>query len=426
MKMKLTPLEKSWILYDVGNSAFYLLISSLIPLFFGELVTAAGMDVSQVTLTYWPYTTSISTILIVIISPLCGALADQKGFKKPIFLTCILVGIFGCMAMSLTGSWMAYLVFFIIANVGINASCAFYDSMLPEVTDKDRIDKVSAMGYAYGYIGSMIPFVVCLVFYLLYYAFEVISLETSMFCIFALTAVWWLICTIPLLRRYKQSAYVERKDHPLRSSLSDLKATVIHAAKHPNIGIYLLAFFFFINGVYTIIGQATTYGTALGLNAVSMLIALLVTQLVACVFSVLFGRLSEKMPSGRLMKISILCYTGITAFATFLVSEWQFWMLAVMVGMFQGGIQALSRAYLGKIIPAERSGSYYGLMDICGRSATALGGFLVGTVNTLMAGTSANVFGITLTSANFSVASLIVLFLLGFALFCKADKLNKT
>ena len=423
-KFKLTPLERSWILYDIGNSAFILLAATLLPIFFKAL--AAGEGVSEdLYLSYWAYAGSVATALVAIIGPICGSMTDQKGFKKPIFIISMLVGAVGCLALGIAWSWLAFLAIFVIAKVGFSSSIVFYDSMLPEITTEARMDKVSSMGYAYGYIGSIIPFIICLVLVLFYDTFG-ITQSTAMIIAFVITGVWWIVCSLPLAKRYKQTAFIENRKNPIRETFAELVSTVKHAIKHPNIGLYLIAFFFFINGVYTIIDMATAYGESLGLDSTGLLLALLVTQIVAFPFAILFGRLASKVSPGKLMKICILSYTGITAFAVFLVTQWQFWLLAVLVGMFQGAIQALSRSYLGKIIPAERSGAYYGLMDICGKGASFLGALLIGVVNQATIGLNIPpIFGIQLQNENLAVGTLIVLFIIGYLLFCKADKLNK-
>lgn len=421
-RMKLTPLEKSWVLYDVGNSAFVLLVSTLIPIYFNALAAAELNE--DMYLSYWAYAGSVATLLVAIIGPICGSLTDQKGFKKPIFLACILVGILGCVLLGVAWSWLAFLVIFVIAKVGFSSSIVFYDSMLPEITTEERMDKVSTAGYAYGYIGSVIPFVACLVLVLFADSFG-LSSGVAMEIAFALTAAWWLICSLPLLSKYRQTAYVEKQGNPLKETFRQLWTTLKHAVKHKQIGLYLIAFFFFINGVYTIIDMATAYGTALGLDSTGLLLALLVTQIVAFPFAILFGRLASKYESGLLIKICIVCYTLIVVFAMFLKVQWQFWTLAVLVGMFQGAIQALSRSYLGKIIPAEQSGAYYGLMDICGKGASFLGALLVGLVSQLTIGVEVEIFGVTLGNENLAVGTLIILFVVGFVLFCKADSLNK-
>lgn len=422
-KEKLTSLEKSWILYDVGNSAFVLLCSTLLPIYFNALATGGGLD-EDLYLSYWSYAGSIATALVALIGPACGALADQQGFKKPIFSLFLLLGAVGCAALGAAQSWLIFLVIFILSKIGYSSSLVFYDSMLSEITTEKRMDKVSSAGYAYGYIGSVIPFVLCLAL-VLGHEWIGISQSTAMIIAFLLTAVWWLVCSAPLLKNYRQTAYIARQPHPFRHAFGELANTLKHAAHHPNILIYLIAFFFFINGVYTIIDMATAYGTALGLDTTGLLLALLLTQVVAFPFAILFGRLAAKVSAGKLMKVCILSYAVIILFAVFLVAQWQFWLLAVLVGMFQGGIQALSRSYLAKIIPAERSAAYFGLMDICGKGASFLGMLLIGIANQALSGVTLNIFGIQLQNANLAVSTLLVLIAVGYVLFCKADKYNQ-
>ena len=420
--MKLTKLEKSWILYDIGNSAFILLVTTLLPIYFNALASGAGISESDY-LAYWGYAGSTATILVAILGPICGTLADQK-YKKPLFLGALALGALGCAALSAAWSWLSFLVIFVIARVGYNSANVFYDSMLPEVTTEERMDHVSTMGYALGYIGSVIPFALCLVLVLLYDSFG-LSQVTALIISFLITAVWWVGCTVPLLKGYKQTAFRERVGNPVGQTFRQLGKTFMEARKHKHIFVYLLAFFFFIDGVYTIIDMATAYGTSLGLDTTGLLLALLVTQIVAFPCSIIFGRLSAKYDTALLVKICIICYTGITVFAVFLRFQWQFWMLAVLVGMFQGGIQALSRSYLGKIIPAEQSGEYYGLMDICGKGASFVGTTLIAVISQATEDMTFSIFGLPVANTGIAVGSIAVLFAIGFVLFCKADKLNK-
>ena len=421
-KLKLTSLEKSWILYDIGNSAFILMVSTLIPIYFNSLAESAGVN-EDMYLSYWGYAGSIATILVAIIGPICGALSDRN-FKKPIFLLTVALGALGCAALGFAPGWIAFLVIFVLARVGYSSSIVFYDSMLPEITEERRMDSISSMGYAFGYIGSVIPFVVCLVLVLMYESFG-LTQGTAMVIAFLITAIWWICCTLPLMKHYRQTAFVAAGKNPLGETFRQLGRTLRDARKEKHIFLYLLSFFFFIDGVYTIIDMATAYGAALGLDTTGLLLALLWTQIVAFPCSIIFGRLSAKHDTGKLIKICIIAYTGINIFGIFLVTQWQFWVLATCVGMFQGGIQALSRSYLGKIIPAERSGEFYGLMDIFGKGASFVGLTLVSFVSQITAGMTVNVFGITLQNENIAVASLIVLFIAGYILFSKADALNK-
>ena len=421
-KFELTALEKSWILYDVGNSAFILLVTTLVPIFFNALAKSAGLN-EDLYLSYWGYAGSIATILVAILGPICGTLADRK-MKKQFFLVTMLVGALCCAVLGFAPGWLAFLCLFILARVGYSSSLIFYDSMLPEITSETRMDKVSSMGYAFGYIGSVIPFVVCLVLVLMPGLFG-LTQGTAMVIAFLITAIWWITCTVPLLRRYRQTAFVTAEKSPLLDSFRQLGRTIRDAKKEKHIFVYLLAFFFFIDGVYTIIDMATAYGTALGLDTTGLLLALLVTQIVAFPCSIIFGRLSAKYDTGLLIKVCIIAYTCVVMFAVFMVSQWQFWLLAVMVGMFQGGVQALSRSYLGKIIPPERSGEFFGLMDIFGKGASFMGMTLISVVSQLTVGVHLSIFGVTLQNENLAVSTLILLFAIGYVLFCKADKLNK-
>lgn len=410
-KFKVTPLERAWILYDVGNSAFVLMIATLVPIFFNALAEADG--VSKVDyLAYWGYASSIVTVITAILGPILGTLADTKGFKKPIFMLCLFVGVVGCCAMGFASTWLVFLVIFIIAKVGYSGSLVFYDSMLSDVTTPERMDIVSSRGYAWGYIGSCVPFVVCLAL-VLGSGMIGLSQMTALTIALVITAVWWLVVTLPLLKKYQQINYVEVEKHAVRQSFARIGSTLRHLPQDKQVFWFLLAFFCYIDGVYTIIDMATAYGTALGLDTTGLLLALLVTQIVAFPSALIFGRLSSKYPSSKLIPVCIAAYTGIAIFAFFLTQQWQFWVLAVVVGMFQGGVQALSRSHFAKIIPAEKSGEYFGLFDICGKGASFLGTMIV-SVGSQLTG-----------SANVGVGSIAVLFVIGFVLFgvsCKTEQ----
>lgn len=409
--MKLTKLEKYWILYDVGNSAFIMLVSTIIPIYFNYLAGNAG--ISEVDyLAYWGYAASVATVIVALIGPILGSVADTKNYRKPLFVISMMVGVIGCAALSVPTSWIVFLAVFVIAKVGYNVSLIFYDSMLVDVTTGERMDMVSSHGYAWGYIGSCIPFVISLVFVLMYEKIG-ITMKMAMAIAFFINAAWWLLVTIPLLRKYEQNYYAEMPKHPVRDSFKRLGHTLSSIKKEKNIFLYLLSFFFFIDGVYTIIEMATAYGSALGLDSTGLLLALLVTQIVAFPCALIFSKLSKKYATDFLIKICILAYFGIAVFAIQLDKQWEFWLLAVLVGMFQGAIQALSRSYFAKIIPAEKSGEYFGIYDICGKGASFMGTTLVGIV--------AQVTNV----ANAGVGIIAVLFMVGFVLFHKAAKLNR-
>ena len=406
MDKALTRLEKQWVMYDVGNSAFVMLVSTIMPSYFNYLADQGGLSSVQY-LAYWGYASSIATLLVALSGPVFGTFSDIKGMKKPLFAAAMAVGALGCAALGFMKQWLLFLVIFVVAKFGYAVSLIFYDSMLTDITEPERMDRVSSSGYAWGYIGSCIPFVACLGIVLGSDSLG-ISMEMAMTLAFLLTAVWWLCMTLPLLRSFHQRYYVERRPHAVRMSFSRLWHTLCGMRQEKQVLFFLLAFFFYIDGVYTIIDMATAYGSALGLDSTGLLLALLVTQIVACPFSLLFGRLSGRIEPQQLITVCICAYVGIAVFAMFLHSQVQFWILAVCVGMFQGGIQALSRSYFAKIIPQEKSGEYFGLLDICGKGAAFMGTAVVSIISQVTG------------SMNLGVGAIVVLFLLGIILFRKA------
>ena len=390
MKLKLTAQEKKWVLYDVGNSAFILLVTTIVPIYFNALAKAGGLDSVQY-LACWGYAASIATLLVALTGPVLGAVSDWKGRKKPMFLAAALMGIAGCVLLGFMGGWLSFLCMFVLAKLGYSLSLIFYDSMLSDVTEPARMDNVSSQGYAWGYIGSCVPFLLCLGLVLGADALG-ISMATGMMLAFQVTALWWLLCTLPVLRSYRQTHYVTGHVHPF----SQLWATLKEIARDRKIFLFILAFFFYIDGVYTIIDMATAYGTALGFDTTGLLLALLLTQIVAFPSSLFIGRLSRAVDTGRLISICVLAYCGIAIFAMLMSSQAHFWVLAVVVGMFQGGVQALSRSHFAKLIPPEKSGEYFGLLDICGKGASMLGTFTVSLVSQLSGSTSLGVGAIAL------------------------------
>lgn len=409
MKNKFTNLEKAWILYDIGNSAFILLVSTILPIYFNYLADLDGLTDVQY-LAYWGYAMSLSTLIVAFIGPVFGTLADTKNYKKRLFAISMFIGSLCCALLGAASTWLIFLIIFVIAKVGYSASNVFYDAMLTDITTEDRMDMVSSQGYAWGYLGSCLPFAVGL-FLVLGGDLLGLSLTTSMILTFLLIAFWWVAMSLPLLKHYHQKYYVDHQDYVFQKSLGRLWDTLKSTKKDPRILYFLLAFFFYIDGVYTIIEMATAYGQALGLDSNGLLIALLMTQIVAFPFSLLFGKLSKKYDNKTLITVCIIAYTGIAIFALFMSTQLHFWILAFVVGMFQGGIQALSRSYFAKIIPADKAGEYFGIMDICGKGASFLGTAIISMASQIF------------NSVNIGVGMLAVIFIIGLVLFRKSASL---
>jgi len=397
---KLTPREKRWIMYDVGNSAFVLLSTAVVPIYANSLLEAAGQDNIVST---WGYAQTVASLVIALLMPILGSIADVQGMKIRFFLGFFLTGVVMCLGMSLPLGWLAFLIVYVLVTIGLNGSLTFYDSMLIDTTSNERMDKVSSHGYAWGYVGSTIPFIVCIA--VIFGGPALLGLDTAT-CTrisFLITAVWWVAFTVPLLRSYRQVHYRTTADHTaeaVRGTFRELAATFRRIAHDRSLLLFMIAFFFYIDAVNTVISMSTSYGTQLGIDSTQLVIALLVTQFVAFPCAILYGRLAGRFGAKRMIVIAVIAYLGIVMFAAFfLKTAVEFWILAILVGMFQGGIQALSRSYYGKIIPKDHANEYYGFYDIFGKTASVLGTFLVATTTAVTGNASAGVLSIAVLLA---------------------------
>ena len=413
-KFKLTTLEISWILYDVGNSAFTMLACSLIPIWFKALAigTNPGQITSDQATAYWALATSVITIIVAVLGPIFGVFTDRKDKKKIFFTTSVAIGCIGCILSGFLTGWFLFLVVFVLTKISYATSQIFYDSMLNDVTTEERMDEVSSYGFAWGYLGSCAPFLVALIAYVL--GPDMVGLlpgNLSKIIGFSVTAIWWFVVTIPLLKNYKQIYYVESEKGAIGHVFRQIGSTICKiVTKDKKIMFFLLAFFLYIDGVGTIIDNCINVGTDLGLNTVGQVITLLITQVIAFAFSLVFARFSRKYRTVTLIKVCIVGYFFVCLYALTLHSLIGFAFLALGVGMFQGSIQSLSRSYFAKIIPPENSGEYFGIYDIFSKGASFLGSGVLAAVK-LLGG-----------SINIAVASLAVFFALGYLFLMIADR----
>ena len=378
MAGKLTREERNWIMYDVGNSAFVLLNTSIVPIFFQSLLTP---DIVDHSMALWGVAQTVASLVIALLMPILGTLADRKGMKIKFFLGFFGTGLVGCLALAAPMQWLTFLVVFVIATIGLNSSMTFYDAMLTDVTTDERMDDVSSQGFAWGYIGSVIPFMMCLALIMFGPGTGLVTTELATRLSFVITGVWWLLFTIPLVKVYKQTHWREDAGGGIGEAFRELGHTAREIAQDKRILIYILAFFFYIDGVHTVIAMATSYGSQVGIEGTQLVLALLVTQFVAFPSAIVYGKLAGKVGTLRMIQVAVAAYVGIVVFAAFfLKSATEFWILAIAVGLFQGGVQALSRSYFGKIIPKEKSNEYYGFFDIFGKYASVMGTALVSGV----------------------------------------------
>ena len=404
MKSKLTRQELSWILYDVANSAFTMLVSTTIPILFRSLAEANGVDSAHAT-GMWGLVTSAAMLILAILAPILGAFADYKNMRKRLFVVSLIVGIIGLLGLCVTQNWLAYMLLFVVARLGYSACNVFYDSMLTDVTTDERMDRISSHGYAWGYIGSCIPFVagILLIFTL---PFGIDTLKATQLSFF-ITGIWWVLLSIPLLKNVKQLHYLEKRENIVSHAFKRIGETLRKIKQNKRLLYFIIAYFCYIDGVYTIISMATTYGGEVGIGQTDMILALLLTQFVAFPCAILSGVLAGKVGSLKLIKFYIVVYAFACILGYRMSQAWEFWLLAVVVGMAQGGIQSLSRAYFGKMIPKEEATEYFGFFDIFGKFADFFGPLIISFC--------AFAFG----SSRSGVLALIILFIIGFVLLNK-------
>ncbi len=418
-KEKFTKEEKSWILYDWANSVYAtIMMAALFPIYFTGIAGEAG-DV------WWGYGSSAATLIMAFLAPIVGSLGDGKGRKKKLFMVFLSIGILGTAAAAIFTSWPVVLTAYVISNIGYSGSCLCYDSFLTDVTSREKMDRVSAWGYAMGYIGgSTIPFLAAIALVMLMKD-SLLAVRISVW----ITVVWWAVFSIPFVRHVRQKHYTEPSAHVslLKEAFGNIRRTAREILKNRGILVFIIAYFFYIDGVGTIIKMSTAYGSTLGLGSTGMILALLVTQIVAVPFAILFSKLGEKIGSVNVILLgigvySVICILGFImgfgieeGFLTTSQALVIFWILAVLVGTSQGGIQSMSRSYFGKIIPRERSNEYFGFFDIFGKFASVIGPALYSVAKSVTGRSSIGILGI------------ILLFLIGgIILLCNRKRMAQT
>ena len=400
-----TKEEKSWIFYDWANSAFSAIVAAIIlPVFFKSMAESGGVSAVDAT-AYWGYATSVGTLICAVLAPFLGTLGDFRGMKKKLFTAFMLLGVISTFLLALTNSWQGLLLFYVLGTLGFSGSCIYYDSFLLDVTDVSRMDRVSSVGYGLGYIGgSTIPLVVSLVLIQFGSGFGIPTMLATKFS-FILTAVWWLVFTIPMLRHVQQKHAIEPDRDMFAHTLRNMKDTLSMIVKNRSILFFVIAYFFYIDGVGTIIHMATVFGSSCGLDSMDLMVVLLVVQIVAFPFAILYGRLADKFGSRRMILFGIATYIVVCMLGFNLKEMKDFLLLAVLVGTAQGGIQALSRSFYGKLVPAEHASEYFGFFDVFGKFSAVIGPALFGVV--------AQLTGVT----NYGALAVMFMFILGGAIF---------
>ena len=407
-----TKKEVSWMMYDWANSAHSVVVVTILPIFFNTV--ASYMQDAASGMTVWGYATSAAMAIVALAAPVLGVFGDFEGFRKKLFTVFMLVGVLSCAGLAITPQLdfvtpgtaetvgLIILVLYILSTIGFAGANLYYDSFLNDVTTEERMDKVSTMGYGLGYIGgSTIPLLIFLLMNL------ILGSDAMLFCLsfaFGLTAVWWFVFSFPLLKNVEQVSFVPRKKGAVAEALKGIGGTAKEIFRYKQMFVFLIAYFFYIDGVNTIIHMSTSYGDTLGLDSTSMLLALLLVQVLGLPFCLLYIKASEKFGARAMVGVGICIYVGVTIFGFFLREVWQFWVMAIMVATSQGGIQALSRSMFGKMIPdKKRSGEFFGFYDIFGKFSAIMGPALVGWSSAIASGVALNKMGLTRATASAEV-----------------------
>ena len=378
MLKRFTRVERSWIMYDWANSAFAAIISAIILPNFYTTLTQGDVVAGS----WWGYATSIATFICAICAPVFGTLGDYPGWKKRLFTIFALLGIAATAALGFTAQWQIMLVFYVIGTIGFNGSCVFYDGFLPDVTTPERMDMVSTYGFALGYIGgSTIPLLMSMVLIMMPDLFHITSVQACQIS-FLITAVWWLVFTVPMWRHVHQRHSMPQKGNVLKQTFSRILQVGKQIAKNKPLLRFMLAYFFYIDGVGTIIHMATVFGLNMGLNSTDLIVILMVLQLIAFPCAILYGKLAQRYSVRSTILLGIVTYI-IVCFTALLLDPLSrlgsgallggFIALSALVGTAQGGIQALSRSFYGKLVPAEAANEFFGFYDIFGKFSAIIG-----------------------------------------------------
>lgn len=402
----------SWAMYDWANSAFATTImAAILPIYY-RAIAEPTLTGNQIT-SYWAYTNSIALLLIAIISPILGAMADFKGYKKRYLTIFALGGIVATAFMFFltTGDWLLASSLFILGNIGFAGANVFYDSLLPHIAKKDDIDQISTKGYAMGYVGGGILLAINLAM-IMFGPEHLTALMTRISL--ASVAVWWLIFTIPLWKNITEpprKVFVGEMDsNPIKAGFNRLGETFKEIRKYGDLFKFLVAFWLYNDGIGTIIKMATTYGDEIGIDSTSLIIVLLIVQFVGIPFSFAFGWLAKKIGTKKSIYLSLAVYALISIGGYFMSNATHFLILGFAVAMVQGGSQALSRSLYGRMVPKAQSAEFFSFFSVSGKFAGMFGPLVFGLVSQLF------------NNSRLGIVSLIFFFITGGLLLTRVDE----
>jgi UMF1 family MFS transporter len=404
-----------WTMYDWANSAFATTImAAVLPIFYYD-VAAKTID-STLATSYWGYSQSIAVLLIAILAPVLGAIADHSSSKKAFLRFFAYMGMIASVLLAFVGEgdYILASVLLIVGTIGFSGGNAFYDAFLPEIAPKDEMDRISTRGYAFGYIGGGLLLAINLAMIMYPSTFFLPNKMVATQLSFVTVGVWWFLFSIPMFR-YVQERKVERESAAgsyITIGFKRLRTTFGEIRQYKQLLIFLVAFWLFNDGISTIIKMATIYGRDIGIGSTDLIAALLITQFVGIPFAFLFGYLAKILQAKRALALALWIYVIIVILGYFMTSAIHFYILAICVGMVQGGAQALSRSIFGSMVPENRNAEFFGFYGISAKFSAIFGPFVFALVGQLTG------------SSRFGIISLVIFFIVGLYLLNRVD-INK-
>ncbi len=426
-----------WVMYDWANSAFATTVmSGFFPIFFKQY-WSYGADVNTST-ALLGFGNALASLIVALLAPVLGAIADRSSAKKKFLLFFAYIGVLMTAALFLVGKgqWELAIFIFAVGIIGFSGANIFYDALLPKIAGKDNIDFVSSLGFSMGYLGGGLLFLVNVLMTLKPALFGLPDAGMAVRVSFLSVAVWWGGFTLFTVFWVKEDAPLERKERLVDLVLHGIRkviGTLGKIRKLKTIWLFLLAYWFYIDGVDTIIRMAVDYGLSLGFASSDLIVALLIVQFVGFPAALLFGKLGQGWGVRKALFLGIAIYIFVTIWGTMMTQKHEFYILAVIIALAQGGMQALSRSYFARLIPQDQAAEFYGFYNMLGKFAAILGPALMGAVGLMVrrllmpvSPTQEQIIAVGQTASRFSIGSIVILFIIGGALLYFVDEKKAT
>lgn len=393
--IKATRQQWAWAFYDWANSAFATTVmAGFFPVFFKQF-WASDLDVTQST--FWlGLGNSVASAVVLVASPIIGALADRRDQKKRVLIAFTFLGVLATAGLFVAeaGQWPLALGLYMLGTLGFSGGLVGYDALLVDVAEEREYDRVSALGFSLGYLGGGLLFALNVWMVTQPTMFGLEDAAQAVRLAFLSVAIWWAICSLPIMLMVHQKSAQEVEDTSFAALWRGLFDLVRDLRQHPQAAYFLLAYWLYIDGVDTIVRMAVDYGLAIGFGSSDLLAALLLTQFVGFPSALVFGRIGDKYGPKAGIVIALIVYVLVVFFAWRMTHSHEFYILATAIGLVQGGIQALSRSLFARLIPPGKAGSYFGLYNMLGKFAAVLGPVLVGAVSALSGNPRAGILAV--------------------------------